>query len=522
MIDGYATTDDWQLAPTRIAFLPIGACEQHGPHLPLLTDTCFAEHFARELAAAFGGAVLPALSIATSCEHTGYRGSFSLRPETAMAVLRDLIDGCEVQGFTRLVVVNGHGGNFWIGPTIRTVNAADRPIKVLSVDCGGSFDTSAAGRRLGEGELHGGASETSRLLAIRPDLVRPREGIDLSGAVRADFQRRDLDTFGFGFRHPAGLWGRPADADAAAGAEMVASILANQIAWIRTRLAWLDEPGGYAGGGGIALRPLVTDDLGDALALCRQAKWNQTATEWRFFLKTWPQGCLAAVRQGRVIGTAVAITCGKGLGWIGMVLVDQGHRRLGIASRLMEAALATFPTGTAVALDATPVGRTVYERLGFSDRDEVVRLRHAGGPVPEPTVRIRHTLACDAEAIAHLDRTSGQDRREVLAAIGGWGPGWVAEDAAGIRGFCGSRPGVAFHGLGPLVADDGEIAAALVMAARRELAGTVGIDVPARTEWVDRLGALGFVEERRFRRMATAGWERIPGRVYAIAGPELG
>ena len=75
-----------------LLILPVGAFEQHGPHLPMDTDCRIAEYFSRILAERFNGALLPVQAIASSLEHTGWRGAFTLRPETLMAVIRDIAE----------------------------------------------------------------------------------------------------------------------------------------------------------------------------------------------------------------------------------------------------------------------------------------------------------------------------------------------------------------------------------------------------------------------------------------------
>lgn len=529
-LDGFATTRDWQEAPTRIAILPVGSCEQHGGRLPLLTDTILAEHFSGLLARSLGAVRLPALVYNTSHEHTGFRGSFSLRPETAMAVIRDLITGLERQGFERVVVVNGHGGNFFIGPVIREINAEDRAIKVLMVECGAAFDDSPEGIRLRSGELHGGASEISRILAIRPDLVRPPQDALPDGPGRGDcFHRSDLNTFGIGCHGASGVWGDAGGGEAESGRAMVASIARNQLAFVRERLAWLAEQPAYAGAGGIAIRPMIESDVEAGMRLCAAAGWNQLPDDWRLFLHQRPEGCFVAVRQGRVIGTVTTLDH-AGLGWVGMVLVDPGLRRMGIGSRLLQAALGSLSGGALVGLDATSAGKAVYDKLGFTDRLELRRLiaRTRSAPPGAAATAIRPMQAADLDAVVALDAEAfGRVRGGLLRWLQQRSPqlAWIASAGGTPAGFILGRPGAHFTQLGPLVAADQAMAQALVgQALSAAPAGAVGLDVLAHPGWPAWLESLGFAEERRFTRMTRgdAGGAGRNAALWAVAGPELG
>ena len=93
-------------------------------------------------------ALAPALPIGTSFEHCGHRGTLSLKPETAMAIVRDLVDELERQRFRILIIVNGHGGNFSYPPVVRDLNRQDRRLKIILIDpwtfaAGGIADESA-------------------------------------------------------------------------------------------------------------------------------------------------------------------------------------------------------------------------------------------------------------------------------------------------------------------------------------------------------------------------------------------
>ncbi len=90
--------------------LPVGSTEQHG-YLSLETDNILAERVSAEAAEPLGVLVLPALAYGLTPSFAAYPGSPSLRLETFLAVLRDLLDSLHGQGFRRFLLVNGHGGN---------------------------------------------------------------------------------------------------------------------------------------------------------------------------------------------------------------------------------------------------------------------------------------------------------------------------------------------------------------------------------------------------------------------------
>jgi creatinine amidohydrolase len=116
--------------------LPLGSTEQHA-YLSLATDSILAERVSVEAAEPLGVPVLPALAYGVTPRFAAYPGSPSLDPETYVAVLRDLLSSLRRQGFRRVLVVNGHGGNsfaaervageevrwhdWWVGPKVRAV-----------------------------------------------------------------------------------------------------------------------------------------------------------------------------------------------------------------------------------------------------------------------------------------------------------------------------------------------------------------------------------------------------------------
>ena len=103
------------LTPDSVVVLPVGAIEQHGPHLPLSVDTVIADEVASALLNAVGGDIdlwlLPTLAVSKSNEHLWSPGTLSLSAETLLRVLDDLATCIAATPARRLVFLNGHGGN---------------------------------------------------------------------------------------------------------------------------------------------------------------------------------------------------------------------------------------------------------------------------------------------------------------------------------------------------------------------------------------------------------------------------
>ena len=99
-----------QVARDDRAVLPLGCTEQHA-HLSLATDSILAERVAAEAAEPLGVPVFPVVAYGITPYFRAYPGTVTLRVATFLAVVRDVLDGLHEQGFRRIVVVNGHGGN---------------------------------------------------------------------------------------------------------------------------------------------------------------------------------------------------------------------------------------------------------------------------------------------------------------------------------------------------------------------------------------------------------------------------
>jgi len=168
-------------------FLPCGALEQHGPHLPMATDAIFAEAIATRVATALGGLVMPRLaygykSQARSGGGQTFPGTTSLDGATLSAQVRDLLRELGRHGVERVVVVDGHYENQWfltegIDLGLRDVEARGQAMRVLRCEYWDYtprdvLDRVFEGRFPGFDLEHAALIETSMMLALHPGLVR--------------------------------------------------------------------------------------------------------------------------------------------------------------------------------------------------------------------------------------------------------------------------------------------------------------------------------------------------------------
>lgn len=158
--------------------LPIGAVEQHGPHLPVYTDTLLGEAF---MAAAFANLpkdapiwLLPSIGYGKSTEHAEYPGTITLSARTLMSVLEDVAASLARSGFKKLLLFNTHGGNAdLLGMMAREIRISTG-MAVFRLDPGavGYADEFADDEEKACG-IHGGDVETSLVMAVCPDWTRP-------------------------------------------------------------------------------------------------------------------------------------------------------------------------------------------------------------------------------------------------------------------------------------------------------------------------------------------------------------
>jgi len=166
------------LEQSDLVLLPVGSTEQHGPHLPLDTDTYDAVWICKRVAEVLkeegiGVMICPPLYFGVSLHHMDFPGTVSLMPETLSAVVFDICSSLYRHGFRKFVIVNGHGGNRpALNAAAQNLKAAYPDILVVIETFGLVSDVISEILETKEWDIHAGEIETSTSLYNREDLVR--------------------------------------------------------------------------------------------------------------------------------------------------------------------------------------------------------------------------------------------------------------------------------------------------------------------------------------------------------------
>jgi mycofactocin system creatininase family protein len=192
--------------------VPLGSTEQHGPHLPLSTDTDVARELARRFAGSYPGSmVAPAIAYGSAGEHAAFPGTLSIGQDVLTALVVELVRSSH---FARTLLVNGHGGNQQ--PIVGAVATLRREGR----------DVLAWSPRVAGGDAHAGRTETSMFLSAFPERIDARRAVtgnvaslqELMPALQAGRLREVA---------PNGVLGDPTAASADEGAMLWAMLLAD-------------------------------------------------------------------------------------------------------------------------------------------------------------------------------------------------------------------------------------------------------------------------------------------------------
>ena len=282
------------------------------------------------------------------------------------------------------------------------------------------------------------------------------------------------------------------------------------------------------------LRIMNEQDVPGGLRLNTLAGWNQTAADWRRFLRNSPSGCFVMEHDGEVVGTAATINYESHFAWIGMVLVDPEFRKQGIGTELLKKTIEHLDAAgvRTMKLDATPQGKPIYEKLGFEEEYEIERWMMKR---PNAKTSTQSASTCvplsemQRENIFQLDKELfGADRSFLLRVLAEEAPEFelAAWEKELLHGYAFGRRGLFADHLGPWMARTRGATERLLKeflaASSRE---TVIVDcLKANSMAVELLSAYGFASARSLTRMVR-GPNSYPGRpefFCAILGPEFG
>ena len=201
----------------QIAIIPIGSIEQHGPHLPISTDSDIVTEISFRLSEKINGLLLPTISYGISNEHFPFF-NLSIRKSTLSRVLEDLCESLIKNGISRILIINGHYGNLDSLKTFERKNKRKK-IKVFSYwkHMSREFD-------------HAGNIETSIMLAISKNvnMKKAKKGFQTEGMSKQEISKINrLAQKSFPKVTGNGVWGDPTKSSAKLGREIIKEVVDN-------------------------------------------------------------------------------------------------------------------------------------------------------------------------------------------------------------------------------------------------------------------------------------------------------
>ncbi len=201
----------------QIAIIPVGSIEQHGPHLPISTDSDIVTEIAFRLSEKINGLLLPTISYGISSEHFPFF-NLSVKKSTLSKILDDVCESVIKNGISRILIINGHYGNLDSLRGFEKKNSR-RKIKIFSYwkYMSREFD-------------HAGSVETSMMLAISKNvnMKKAKKGFDTEGMSKQEISRiNKLAQKSFPKVTGNGVWGDPTKSSAKLGREIIKEVVDN-------------------------------------------------------------------------------------------------------------------------------------------------------------------------------------------------------------------------------------------------------------------------------------------------------
>lgn len=239
----------------KVVVLPIGSLEQHGHHLPLLTDSLIGEEIARLAQLELGDEVLflPMIWTGASDHHLGFPGVVSISNDTYTQLIKDILESLITHGFRRILLLNSHGGNSGpAGNAIYQTQLKHRDLPGLWLTLASWFTLASPQiarirSTMQKHVTHACELETSMILYLRPDLVKmdAAKGANLSFSSAfwsADSSSPSRITVARSFDQitRTGALGHPELATPEKGEELFTTVTREVVALIRELITWPD------------------------------------------------------------------------------------------------------------------------------------------------------------------------------------------------------------------------------------------------------------------------------------------
>ena len=266
-------------------------------------------------------------------------------------------------------------------------------------------------------------------------------------------------------------------------------------------------------------------DLPLGMQLKALAGWNQLKADWEVFLNNDLQGNFVAEYKGKAVGTTATINYDQKFSWIGMVLVHPDYRNRGIGRALLNHAIAHARPYGAIGLDATAAGAKLYRKLGFQTSSKWIRMSRSPSPL-YPKLDTSQAIRLFPAIITYDRQIFGANRAKLLQNIYQRNHQiYFSTQYGQINGYTLSRQGSDALQIGPLIADNEEVAQKLLLQMlNHHSENRFFIDTFIQSKsWIDFLFSCGFKEQRTFSRMylGKSDWGDL-NRQFALAGPEFG
>tara|TARA_B110000003_G_scaffold188574_1_gene187423 strand:- start:1261 stop:1953 length:693 start_codon:yes stop_codon:yes gene_type:complete len=204
----------------QIAIIPIGSIEQHGPHLPISTDSDIVTEISLQLSDKINGVLLPTINYGISDEHFPFF-NLSIKKSTLSRILEDICESLIKNGISRILIINGHYGNLDSLKSFERKQKNNRKIKVFSYwkYMDREFD-------------HAGNVETSIMLAIskKVNMRKAKKGFQTDGMSKKEISKINrLAQKSFPKVTGNGVWGDPTKSSATLGRKIIKEVVNNLV-----------------------------------------------------------------------------------------------------------------------------------------------------------------------------------------------------------------------------------------------------------------------------------------------------